>query len=635
MRLNFKASRVIFLMIVAVASDKTFAQQPNGRSDQEALVQSVFQQLLAAPTASRPPGRYASWPPEVAIVSTQQKGVSDSERPELNAYATSPDCRPVVHITEGLVNQVVQGDPDILALILGHELGHILLGHTSCAPAKDLTTFIEMANSREREYAADAKGYELALAAGYSARHGLRGLQQLDEISHYSSYEALVADHPSWTDRLARLDTDQAPLWRTMSAFNDGVSFLATEQYDLAAACFRPVVREFPQATEVKANLGYALLMEYIDQLSDADVQSLGIGQIATGSFYGESLHLKSKIRGRDVALWSEAVQILKAAESEDPSLSLIKANIGLAYLVQPSGSDPKQALAYLGPALNLLKTDSGLHTAYGDAAAHAVINNAGIAFVAVGDRDHALQLLQFLWKDRKQVSDEQTLLQTAALFYNTGTLLATSQDPKERSMAGEILRQYLRVESPDSSWWPLAYGNYAKVCSEFSSSCVQEAELRSSSHVPTREAIAVTLRSGKTIRVGESFQDASEVLGTAVSQGIVTNSNVQRTRFPNRGIDILSTDSVLAIILNTAKSPGVSLRLAGTGSAATSIHYGMTIDELEKVIGDQPYRYEGLIDSWTPYRFYPGAGIAVHIGEQRTVDELVIVRSSTRSDAD
>jgi len=69
-----------------------------------------------------------------------------------------------------------------------------------------------------------------------------------------------------------------------------------------------------------------------------------------------------------------------------------------------------------------------------------------------------------------------------------------------------------------------------------------------------------------------------------------------------------------------------------GTTSGTTSIRYGMTTDDLEKVLSDQPYRYEGLLDAWVPYRFYPGIGIAVRVGPQKTVDELVLVRSSMHS---
>jgi len=57
-----------------------------------------------------------------------------------------------------------------------------------------------------------------------------------------------------------------------------------------------------------------------------------------------------------------------------------------------------------------------------------------------------------------------------------------------------------------------------------------------------------------------------------------------------------------------------------------------MTADGLEHALADQPYRYEGLLDTWVPYRSYPGIGIAARLGPQKTVEELVLVRSAMRS---
>jgi len=33
----------------------------------------------------------------------------------LNAFAAAPDCHPIVRISQGLVSDVVRGDPDVLA----------------------------------------------------------------------------------------------------------------------------------------------------------------------------------------------------------------------------------------------------------------------------------------------------------------------------------------------------------------------------------------------------------------------------------------------------------------------------------------------------------------------------------------
>jgi hypothetical protein len=58
------------------------------------------------------------------------------------------------------------------------------------------------------------------------------------------------------------------------------------------------------------------------------------------------------------------------------------------------------------------------------------------------------------------------------------------------------------------------------------------------------------------------------------------------------------------------------------------SIRYRLTTEDLESVLADPPYRYEGLLDTWVPYRFYPGVGVAARVGQQKTVEELVVVRS-------
>jgi len=613
-------SLVAFLL---VGSGLSPAQTGN-----DTLVKSVFDRLLAAPTATRPPGKYASWPPQVSIISAERDGERVAQENRLNAFAAAPDCHPIVRISQDLLTEIIQGDPDRLALILGHELGHVVLGHPVCAPAKDRTSVLGVAITRDQEYAADAKGYELALAAGFSVRNGLKALQALDQVSHYSSFEALSVDHPSWADRLARLDKQQAPVWRSMSAFSDGVSFLSTENYELAAACFRSVTREFPQAADVMSNLGYTLLMQYIDQLGDDDLRALGIGQPTTGSFYGESLHLKSKIRGVDAGLWTEAVQALKSAEQMDPSLALVKANLGLAHLVSPTGSDPKAAATYLENATDMLRKDKTMDNLHGDTAARAVINNLAVAYIAAGDRDSAFKVLEFLLGHLKDPTNEQSFLQTIALYYNSGMLLASSTSSEDRGHAAAFLDRYLRESPPSSIWWHLAYEKYTDVCKAIPTGCSSESQLTSRNHPPLRQAVAVDLGGDKSLRLGEPFQAARGRIGQGQVVGTVPGTTMQRVRYADYAMDVIASDVVIAIVLTGKQSPELQLKEIGPASRAKSIRYGMTTEDLESVLADQPYRYEGLLDTWVPYRFYPGVGIAARVGPQRTVEELVLVRS-------
>jgi Zn-dependent protease with chaperone function len=206
-------------------------------------VEEVARRLLAVAEPVPP----FTWPPTFEI----------EGKDRLNAEATATikgegkDAKvsPKVIIYKGLLDRVIrtpkEGSEDRLAYILGHELGHILLGHVPPArPGK--APLLRQAFSRDDEIAADLKGMELALKAGYSFRQVRSALDRMLELKvEYSSFEALQTDHPSWKDRLTFLDRDQPRLWKAMSAFDNGRYFLLCEQYGAAETCFQRVTREF------------------------------------------------------------------------------------------------------------------------------------------------------------------------------------------------------------------------------------------------------------------------------------------------------------------------------------------------------------------------------------------------------
>ena len=102
----------------------------------------------------------------------------------------------------------------------------------------------------------------------------------------YSSFEGLGKDHPSWKDRIALLDEEQAPLWHAMAAFQTAPTSWSPSSTAPPSACFRAVTREFPACHEAWANLGYALLMRYCDGLEVDDLRRFDLGQLAVGGFY-------------------------------------------------------------------------------------------------------------------------------------------------------------------------------------------------------------------------------------------------------------------------------------------------------------------------------------------------------------
>ena len=89
---------------------------------------------------------------------------------------------------------------------------------------------------------------EIALKAGYSYEGGLSAIRKMIGLGlDYSSFEGLSRDHPSWYDRIAQLDRNQAKLWRSLSAFQNGTYFLIVQNYPLAERSFRRVHQRFPE----------------------------------------------------------------------------------------------------------------------------------------------------------------------------------------------------------------------------------------------------------------------------------------------------------------------------------------------------------------------------------------------------
>ena len=175
------------------------------QSDRD-LVERVSRRLLAV---TDPVPGYI-WPPTF--------GVHDDEKMiNAHSFADHEDGKalpiPRVEVFTAMLHQVIQGDPDRLALILGHELGHVILRHIVREP-RGQTPFVWTVFSREQEIAADGKGMELTLRAGYSHRRSLRGIQRMIALGlAYSSVEGLGVDHPSWAERMTYLDKDQSALW--------------------------------------------------------------------------------------------------------------------------------------------------------------------------------------------------------------------------------------------------------------------------------------------------------------------------------------------------------------------------------------------------------------------------------------
>lgn len=591
-----------------------------------------------------------TWPPDLYV--HDQKDANGNSM--LNAFAhpcggdidagMPIDCaapegatKPHVHFTKAILDQVVQGNKDRMALIMGHEMAHITLGHTTPYAFRNLgqSEMSLFAFGRQQEIGSDLNGVKYALAAGYNLDGMLSAFYRFVEMDlSYSSFEGLGASHPSWEERLAFIDEDKVNLWRSMMAFKTGVSLLSVEQYSLAANLFREVVSQFPDSYEAHANLGYAQLMDYIDQLEPADVANFGIGHVVVGAFTRRPRSMEPAVRGVNAALWFQATTSLQTALRLKPSMAEATANLGIAYLVQPQGKNAPEAKRLLNEAVRLAQYDSSIDTR----AKAAIFINAGVAELAEG-------LLQASFEHLGAAATELNSLTgfapsdtklygelTAAYFFNTALIYAATGDANFMGDAVKYFDVYLSNTSPSSNWWPIAYNIYSGVAKQLNQTPKTVDSYRST-HVPSyRTLTSFVFPNGVQVNLGQPIDEVLNNLGNAgvttdqmEMYRLIENSNFVDYAFLPWETSVWATQEVLSIQLYGLKAPAIGIQETGLGSDVKYVRVGMSETELNRLLGTDFERR--LLVSWEDdYRFYRDLGLAAAV-VNGVVTQLVITQ--------
>ncbi len=630
----------------------------NVRAADKTLVTTVFSRLVA--TLHRP-DRYKVWPPLVGIAPIQDVNAyatllqpgserSDDEAGIVWLRAGSGAVRtvslprkggvatPVVVIYMDTLHKVVQGQPDRLAFILGHELGHIMKGHVLQQQVKGANApLVQVHLSRENEFEADHQGMQIALAAGYPFSGVRNAVQKMIEMGVVfegdSPIKGLAIDHPPWSERLAKLDVKNTDFWHAMSAFNDGAALLTAEQYRDAAVCFESVVNQFPDFPEAWANLGYAYLMQYCDQLDVSDIRNYGIGYIVCGGFF-RRLKSSDIKKGISTDLWDKANFALTTALSKvknDPdkaaSLALIKSNLGLAYLVSSTGKpDHDNADRYLKEAAAAAQTAGGIDPQ----ARMAIMLNAGVSELSAGQTDSGSRSLAAVDAIEKRFSGgSQAPVPTnsidSALLYNRSLVAHTrSESGKE----ADLLEQFLSVTSSASLWYDEAYSRYQLACAgAHRTPLAKEKLIARANGSGYRPLLSVSYPDGVTVSLAQPTAKLDPKLGTPLRAPSVAGRTLSRWVYAERGLMLLTAEDVLAIQI---LSPQVQLPLVRSGVGGKrvgALKVGMKQDELLKLLGPSDRAPISLDDPAIVFRYYRNLGVAVHT-DRGIVTALAVVQA-------
>lgn len=530
---------------------------------------------------------------------------------------------PLVRITRGYLD-VLGGDEHGIALVLGHELGHHALGHTTREEFAKPGAFKAM-ESHRREADADLFGARLMLKAGYSLRKGVKAeWMGLDARGWIGSPTASTCrSHPGASDRATRLfavlDKGEAELWRCMSAFENGVTFLAVENADAAEECFLRVIKELPKCHEAWANLGIARLLRYCESLSTEEIRQLGIGSFLMSARYPTARSVVAT-RGNKSTTWFEAVAALTTAQNLKSDSPIIMANLSLAYLVHPDGKEVGKAFQWLTKAEASLKQTTDLP----GPVRITLLVNFGVASLANGE----------VAKGKKSLADAETLatklygdrqawpasLRSAMNFNNAKARVETDEEE-----AAALFEEYLAGTASSSPWWPIAYEHYEALCTNLGNKPKAKTAFKQAGSI--RRQLVVALPAGGIIHVGESLDEVIKRLGQP-DRITKARSGISRLRFEAHGIELLAdADEVFAITIVSPKGPVVSVQEVGVkGRKLGQLKVGMTRKEVQGLIGAGSPRPFLFLYANTEYpAYYADLGVAVEFDKDGVVIGLIV----------
>ncbi|MCX7737362.1 MAG: M48 family metalloprotease [Candidatus Kapabacteria bacterium] len=557
------------------------------------------------------------------------------EDEKINAYACPNEKKEgdfKVIITSGLMENIVKDNIDGLALIIGHEIAHITQNHLE-PYTKKVTQYKDMIFTRENEYEADTIGLKYALRAGFSATKGLNLIHNFIKLNlNYSSFEGLSSDHPSWSERLEYLEKEKSKLWRSMAAFENGVYFLEIEHYIPAEFCFRAVVREFPDCYEAFANLGYTLLMQYCDALDVNNLKKYNLGMIITGAFFKRPMSLTASVRGINEELWWDAVGQLKEALRLKPDLAIVNANLGLAYLLHPSGKDLKNSTRYFENALKLIEED----TTIDNISKSIIYINAGVSNLADGDVescmkkfDYAEQLSSLYYARYPINTRNNDNYISACLNYNRAFLMSNELKP-DLNKIKKLLESFLLNSNKTSIWWEIGRERYNKLCKELQVKPSQKIEKRRDFFF--KPVVGLNIRNVGYVGLSDRrdiFLDKFKK-NTLMSTTIASGTNLELLSSEEYGLEFLVSEMILSIFLKKETSPQVTLETSGLTGKKFNIYVGMSINEFEKVIDVEKdnFRFDKILSNSTDYRYYYNLGLAVRLNKKENkVSEIVIIQ--------
>ena len=370
---------------------------------------------------------HAGTAPEVAIV---------SGRPSAEAMEGR-----YILVSQSMVQLLA--DDNELSVVLGHEIAHLVRGHThgvqresDVATAAEHLSFdqslipeVEKAVSQGVEAEADRYGLLYAALAGYDVSHAPqvydKVLTNLPDVNHPPKEER----EKNFRNRLQNILDN-------VEVFNAGVDFALRGQYALSIQAYENLLRDEFRSRDIYLNLGtfhHLLAFRYLKpEDSPADICSLslelqsgfepqgmrrGTGQTRGGGGADDANQVKFH-ENLDMA-----IEKYQQALRSSPEYAPARNNLGCAFLHRQDSGDIYQAVGELERAVKLEPNNA------------VIANNLGVAYLRLDQREKALtQFHRALELNPEFVHAD----------YNLGAALSTDKTPAAEAEARKAFQAYL-----------------------------------------------------------------------------------------------------------------------------------------------------------------------------------------------
>ena len=615
----------IYLLLLAFLMNSSIAVS-GGNDKKNDAVFDVFDKLLET---LDPPQGY-DWTPKLevtpdTILYALSIPVYDKEKDKFGFK---------IKISRGILDKLTNNDDNALAYLLGHELAHIKLGHLT-ENLNYETSLVSKALTRHEEFEADNEAIKIAVDAGYSHKSLINSLRMIALDGYNTSgFDCLSKEHPSWSERLANLDTLNRHIWKSISTFKNGTTFLKLRQYEPAIHCFQYVADQFPDCYEAYANLGYARLMRYIQLLEPEDIRNFNIGYLVTGSYYHNPKSMHTVFRGIDAELWWQAVGAMKMALTLKEDQPLVKANLGMAYLISPvKNIDIGKSAQYFSETLEALENDKDL-TQLQKA---TIYINAGTAFIKTNKSDSVVHPVMLeaeenfrQFADFYPVEEEYSIGEIGnAINFNQALLLSRRDDSLAKAVS--LLGDFLKNTDPASPWWDEAYKRYAELSGRIDKRVETRDLLKSVSTDSYGTIVGLELENSEFILLSDQLNKITTKLDkfNSFETTVIPGKNLKKITFKELGLEILATNYVFAIFLNDKSSPEIVLFEPDITKKSMHLYVGMGINEFEALTRQDKYMENvALLDENESYRYYFNLGLALKVNsETDKVEEIVITQ--------